>query len=85
MLQSILLSLVGVSLGIVLGLLLGALINGLVWIVAQQNGNPSWQLYQAPVLAILLLLASSVALGWVLGLGPARRAVNLRPLEALRV
>ena len=85
MLQSILLSLVGVSRGIVLGLLLGALINGLVWIVAQQNGNPSWQLYQAPVLAILLLLASSVALGWVLGLGPARRAVNLRPLEALRV
>ncbi len=85
MLQSILLSFSGVVLGIGLGIGLGSICNGLVWYMAKQSGVAAWQLYQLPYVAILLLLVCAAGLGWLLGLGPARRAVGLRPLEALRV
>lgn len=85
MLQSILLSSTGVVLGILLGSLLGLLCNVVVMYMAQQNGVATWQLYQPPILAMILLFGCSIGLGWVLGLGPAKRAVDLRPLEALRV
>jgi ABC-type antimicrobial peptide transport system permease subunit len=85
MLQSIALSTSGAVLGSILGLTLGVLCNLAVTYVAGQSGSPGWQLYQVPLVAMILMIASSVALGWLLGIGPARRATSLRPMEALNV
>lgn len=85
MLQSILLSTTGAVIGVIAGGLLGLVSNSVVWYIAEQNGLTHWSVYQLPVGPIFVIVSCSVGLGWVLGIGPARRAVNLRPLEAMRV
>lgn len=85
MLQSILLSTSGAIAGVLLGCAFGVAINSVVWFMAERNGLVSWSVYQFPLGPILIILACSIGLGWILGMGPAKRAVNLRPLEAMKV
>lgn len=81
--ESILLSLLGVISGIVVGVFLGVFTNGIVLALSHSNGEVLY-LYQVPTLAIVAMVLLAVGLGWVIGVGPARRAVKIDPLEAIR-
>ncbi len=85
MLQAIILASVGVVFGIVGGVIFGSFLNGIVMAVAHSNGvTDSLQVFQIPVGVILLLVPAAVGLGWIIGFGPAKRAIGISPLAAIR-
>lgn len=85
--QSVILAVSGVLLGIITGVFLGALTNGAIKAVAEsgaaQSANTIYA-YQIPVWQIIIMVMLAVVLGWAIGLLPAKRAVSINPLEALK-
>lgn len=85
--QSVILAVSGVLIGIVGGVFIGALTNGAIKAVAEQGaaaGSGSIYAYQIPVWQIIIMVMLAVVLGWAIGLLPAKRAVSINPLEALK-
>lgn len=85
--QSVILSVSGVLIGIVLGVLVGSLTNLMVQAVANQGaigGEAGIYAYEIPFGQIIIMLMLSIILGWAIGWLPAKRAVKINPLEALR-
>ncbi len=76
--EAVLLTLVGAGIGILLGILLSALVA----VVAQGNGL-SWQFEITPF-SLLISCLMAIVVGVVFGYYPARRAAQLKPIEALR-
>jgi len=73
----------GVS-GIILGVLSGLISNVLLNVVAWRMGGKSVSLFYFPFWFLLFILGFSVAIGFLTGLIPARRASTIDPLDALR-
>lgn len=84
--QSIILSVSGVLIGIVGGLMLGLMSDGMLQSIAVQGaiGEEVIHVYQIPTFPIIIMLVLSVILGWVIGLMPAKRAVKINPLAAIK-
>lgn len=85
-LQSVIIAVSGTILGIIGGLIMGLFSNELVSSVALQDigVNQGISIFQIPVPRIILMLVLSGMLGWVIGLLPARRAMKIKPLDALK-
>ena len=85
--QSIILSVSGVLIGVVLGVLFGSLTNVAVKVIASQDaiGNQaSIYAYEIPLFQIIIMVMLSIILGWAIGTMPAKRAVSISPLDALK-
>jgi ABC-type antimicrobial peptide transport system permease subunit len=83
--QSIMLTSVGSILGVLAGLLAGGLLNGLVRsLVTDSTLGDSIYIFQIPLTQTIIILMLSIILGWLVGIMPAKRAVTINPLEALR-
>ena len=85
-LQSVIIAVSGTILGTIGGLILGIFSNELVSSVALKDVgvNQGISIFQIPVPRIILMLVLSGMLGWVIGLLPARRAMKIKPLDALK-
>ncbi|MDB5182151.1 MAG: hypothetical protein JWP13_914 [Candidatus Saccharibacteria bacterium] len=87
MIQSIILAVSGVIIGVVFGVIAGILTNGAIKAAAAQGptlSDGSIYAYQIPVWQIIIMVMLAVILGWAIGLLPAKRAVTINPLEALK-
>lgn len=71
--ESVVVSLAGGAVGLLLGF-------GAAYLIAQVGG---WST-SVPTYAVVMSLSVSVAIGLLFGVGPARRAAQLDPVEALR-
>ena len=82
--ESMILSIGGMILGIILGLLIGGIINLMIHRMVSASIADKVVLFQTPTFMIILLVGSSILLGWLIGLYPSRKAVKIDPLDALK-
>lgn len=83
--QAVALTTIGATIGIIGGCLIGELINGITQTTANDNSaSSSVYIFQIPIVQIIIMLMLSILLGWLIGLMPAKRAVKIGPIEALR-
>lgn len=82
--ESTLMGFCGGVAGIIIGVLSGQGVNLIFNLAAGHFGGKALDLFAYPVWFLATLIASSIAIGFVTGIGPARRASGLDPLEALR-
>lgn len=84
--QSVILAFSGVTIGIIGGLFFGSISNGMVQAVAVNgmSDGKTINIYQIPIKPIIIMLVLSIILGWVIGLMPAKRAVKINPLDAIK-
>jgi len=78
------LCLAGGTLGIVVASVVGYGLNAFLNYYAQHVGGQAAVFYQTPLLYFVYAYVFSFALGLITGIVPARRALALSPLEALR-
>jgi ABC-type lipoprotein release transport system permease subunit len=82
--QAVMLTVVGAVIGVVGGCLAGFAANGLTQAVVGQAAFASKvYVFKIPAFQIIIMLMLSIALGWLIGLMPAKRAVLIGPLEEL--
>jgi putative ABC transport system permease protein len=82
--ESTLMGFCGGIAGIILGVASGQIVNLIVNIAAKYMGGKSLDLFAYPMWFLGFILAFSIFIGFATGLGPAKRASALDPLEALR-
>ncbi|MCX6762933.1 MAG: ABC transporter permease [Candidatus Moranbacteria bacterium] len=82
--ESTLMGFFGGIAGIVLGVASGQIVNLIVNIAAKYMGGKSLVLFAYPLWFLGFIIAFSILIGFVTGIGPAKRASSLDPLEALR-
>jgi putative ABC transport system permease protein len=82
--ESTLMGFCGGIAGIIIGIASGQIVNLIVNITAKYMGGKSLVLFAYPIWFLGFVLAFSIIIGFATGLGPARRASRLDPLEALR-
>lgn len=82
--ESTLMGFCGGVAGIVLGVASGQIVNLIVNIAAKYMGGKSLVLFAYPLWFLGFVLAFSIVIGFATGIGPAKRASSLDPLEALR-
>jgi len=82
--ESTLMGFAGGTAGIVLGVAMGQLVNLAINIAAGMMGGRALDLFAYPLWFLEVILAFSIFIGFATGIGPARRASRLDPLEALR-
>jgi putative ABC transport system permease protein len=70
--------------GLGIALVLGYIVNVLIGILAIRAGGEAVALFQIPILFTSIIFVSSVTIGFLTGVYPARRAAKLNPLDALR-
>ncbi len=70
--------------GLGIALVLGYIVNILIGILAIRAGGEAVALFQIPILFTSIIFISSVTIGFLTGVYPARRAAKLNPLDALR-
>ncbi|MBU6389507.1 ABC transporter permease [Patescibacteria group bacterium] len=84
MAESLLIGITGGVLGLVIGELLGLTINDILTYLAQRSGADTVTVFLTPAYFAVAVAIFSVAVGFLTGWYPARRAVKLNPLDALR-
>lgn len=82
--ESTLMGFAGGTAGIVLGVAAGQLVNLALNIVAGIWGGKPLDLFAYPLWFLEVILVFSIFIGFATGVGPAKRASGLDPLEALR-
>ena len=82
--ESTLMGFCGGIAGIILGIASGQTVNLIVNIAAKYMGGKSLNLFAYPLWFLGFVLAFSIFIGFATGIGPAKRASSLDPLEALR-
>lgn len=84
LIESTLIGFAGGVVGIVVGYLATGLFSLILWIVSKSLGGSSISIFYTPPWFLVFILATSLAVGFMSGLFPARRAGNLNTLAALR-
>ena len=82
--ESTLMGFFGGIAGIILGIASGQIVNLIVNTAAKYMGGKALNLFAYPLWFLGFVLAFSILIGFATGIGPARRASRLDPLEALR-
>jgi putative ABC transport system permease protein len=83
--QAIMLTVSGALLGCFGGLVIGFVANGLTRaLVGDTIFSQQVYVFQIPAFQIILMLMLSAALGWLIGIMPAKRAILIGPLEELK-
>jgi ABC-type antimicrobial peptide transport system permease subunit len=82
--ESTLMGFAGGVAGIILGIASGQVVNLIVNIAAKYMGGKSLDLFAYPLWFLAFVLAFSIFIGFATGIGPAKRASSLDPLDALR-
>ncbi len=82
--ESTLMGFFGGIAGIILGVASGQLVNLIFNVAAKYFGGKSLNLFAYPLWFLGFILAFSIIIGFATGIGPAKRASALDPLEALR-
>lgn len=82
--ESTLMGFCGGIAGIILGIASGQIVNLIVNIAAKYMGGKSLALFAYPLWFLGFVLVFSIFIGFATGIGPAKRASSLDPLEALR-
>lgn len=84
LIEALIIGLVGGLLGLLLGTLLGQLLNLILRIMAMRSHTEVISLFATPVGFSLAVAGFSVIVGFLTGWYPAKRAVKIDPLDALR-
>ncbi|MFA5197385.1 MAG: FtsX-like permease family protein [Patescibacteria group bacterium] len=82
--ESTIISGLGGLFGLGIALVLGYVVNILIGILATRAGGEAVALFQIPILFTSIIFVSSVTIGFLTGVYPAKRAAKLNPLDALR-
>lgn len=82
--ESTLMGFAGGIAGVILGIASGQIVNVIVNIAAKYMGGKPLDLFAYPLWFLGFVLVFSVVIGFITGVGPAKRASSLDPLEALR-
>ena len=82
--ESTLMGLCGGAIGLLLGVVSGQIVNLIFNAAAGYFGGRTINLFAYPLWFLGMLLASSILIGFATGIGPAKRASGLDPLEALK-
>ncbi|MCX6766642.1 MAG: ABC transporter permease [Candidatus Moranbacteria bacterium] len=82
--ESTLMGFCGGITGIILGVASGQIVNSIVNIAAKYMGGKPLDLFAYPLWFLGFVLAFSIIIGFATGIGPAKRASSLDPLEALQ-
>ncbi len=82
--ESTIIASLGGLFGIIGALILGSIVNILIGILASRAGGEAVAIFQTPVLFVTVIFVTSVVIGFLTGIYPARRAAKLNPLDALR-
>lgn len=83
--QAMLLTSVGGLVGVILGIVFGLVANGAAQtLIGDTAFTGRVYIFEIPTIQIIIILMLSLVLGWLIGLAPAKKAVNISPLEELR-
>jgi len=82
--ESTLMGFCGGIVGLLLGVASGQIVNLLVNTAAKYFGGKTLSLFAYPIWFLGFIILFSILIGFATGLGPAKRASSLDPLEALR-
>jgi putative ABC transport system permease protein len=82
--ESTLMGFCGGLVGLLLGFLTGQSVNALVNLAARYFGGKTLDLFAYPLWFLGFVLLFSIVIGFATGIGPAKRASSLDPLQALR-
>ena len=84
MIESILLSLMGVLIGMLLSFVGSRVVNYLINENAAKRVNEKFDVFSMPLWLVLSLTGFMVVVGLIVAYFPARRAQRINPIEALR-
>jgi len=82
--ESTLMGFCGGIAGIILGVMSGQIVNLIINVAAGHMGGKPLDIFSYPLWFLGLIIAFSIVIGFTTGIGPARRASRLDPLEALQ-
>ena len=82
--ESLIMGIVGGIFGLIAGYGIGILLNAILNIVALSTSDIPVQFFHTPILFAALIIGFSLLIGLVTGLYPAKKAVKIDPLDALK-